>query len=147
MDILPYNSNRDLDLYIAGELQSIKNSKPNIIIPDYIIEGIKQNYQTMINSDALSGFTAVDNQPFGFIVVSREEGIDQSYGLIRNLYIRPENRGARAWKALVQRVETHFKDLGLNRIGLEIYKSNESVCNLARLSGYSMERYYMEKAI
>lgn len=147
MNILPYDSTRDLDLYIEGELASIKNSIPSMKLENYIVEGIKESYKRMVNSEALSGFTALYEEPVGFIVVSKESQMDQPYGLVRNLYVGKKGRGRLVWKALSSHAEEYFRNMGIHKVAMEIYEPNKSAYELALHEGFSVAHYHMEKTI
>ncbi len=148
MKILPYKAARDLDLYIEGELASIKNSMPNMKLEKYILDGIKESYQHMENSETLSGFTALyEQQPVGFIVVSKESQMNQPYGLVRNLYVGKKGKGRLVWKALSNHTEEYFRNIGIYKVAMEIYEPNTSAYGLALHEGFSVTHYYMEKII
>lgn len=147
MEILPYDKSRDLELYVVGEIESITRSKPGIKIENRFLEQIRKNYEMMINNEEIAGFTAVDDEPAGFVVLSREYFMDIPYGFIRNMYVRKESRGKYVWKALEDHSENYFRDQGIQSITMDVYSSNEVAFKMAKYYGYTVERYFLRKDI
>lgn len=91
-----------------------------------------------------------DERPIGFVMFRVER---QNYavavvrGVIENLYVAQEHRGAGIGSALIEHAESALAERGVEVIGVEAMAANEHVHELYRRHGYEPHRVVFEKSI
>ena len=91
-----------------------------------------------------------DETPIGFVMFRVEQqnyAVDVSRGLIENLYVSQEHRGACIGSALIERAESALAERAVEVIGIEAMAANEFVHELYRRHGYEPHRMVFEKSI
>jgi ribosomal protein S18 acetylase RimI-like enzyme len=84
----------------------------------------------------------------GFVMFTVESGEyqqDRTRGLIRNIYVRPEDRGQGIGTALLEAAESHLADRDADTVGLEVMADNEAARRFYRRHGYEPHRVSLEK--
>jgi ribosomal protein S18 acetylase RimI-like enzyme len=86
----------------------------------------------------LVGFCTADLATGGFET-------DAVRGVVRNLYVRPPDRGHGIGEALVATAEAHLADRGADVVSLEVLADNEAARRFYRRQGYTPHRVELEK--
>jgi ribosomal protein S18 acetylase RimI-like enzyme len=89
-----------------------------------------------------------DDTVLGFVMFSVEAGEyqqDQTRGLIRNIYVRPDDRNRGVGTALLEAAETRLVERDADTVGLEVMAENEAARRFYRRRGYEPHRVTLEK--
>lgn len=81
-----------------------------------------------------------------FTIESGEYAQDGTRGVIRNIYVRPEDRSQGVGTALLEAAEDALLDRGADWLSLEVMADNERARRFYRRHGYAPHRVTLEKS-
>ena len=124
---------------------------------DHIREAMLQHAVTdtvLIAREEGAGGTADsdgdDGSPVGFITFGRESEEytqDVARGLVHNIYVRADDRGAGVGTALLSAAERTLTDRGADAVALQAMAPNEAAHRFYRRNGYDAHRVEFEKPL
>ncbi|WP_372480726.1 GNAT family N-acetyltransferase [Halomicrobium sp. HM KBTZ05] len=91
----------------------------------------------------------VDRTVVGFVMFTVETGEyrqDRTRGLIRNIYVRPDDRNEGIGTALLEAAESELADRDADRVTLEAMADNDAARRFYRRHGYEPHRVAFEKS-
>ena len=89
-----------------------------------------------------------EGSTLGFVMFTVESGEyhqDRTRGLIRNIYVRPDDRNRGIGTALLEAAESHLADRDADTVALEVMADNEPARRFYRRHGYEPHRVSLEK--
>jgi ribosomal protein S18 acetylase RimI-like enzyme len=93
---------------------------------------------------------AGDDAVLGFVTASRATGEfveTADRGVVRNLYVRPAERGRGIGTALLAAAEHHLAEQGSSVVSLEVMAANEAARRFYRHHGYEDHRVELQRTI
>lgn len=92
----------------------------------------------------------VDGEVVGFVSFERtdsEMNVDAVRGLVSNLYVVPDYRGAGRGAALLDAAEAELRERGVDVVQLEVMADNTRARSFYSTQGYDEHRYVLEKRV
>ncbi|WP_256300274.1 GNAT family N-acetyltransferase [Haloarchaeobius salinus] len=92
----------------------------------------------------------VEDEVVGFVSFERtgsEVSVDAVRGLVSNLYVAPDYRGAGRGAALLDAAEAELRERGVDVVQLEVMASNIRARSFYSEQGYAEHRYVLEKRV
>ncbi|WP_276257734.1 GNAT family N-acetyltransferase [Haloglomus litoreum] len=86
----------------------------------------------------------------GFVTASRATGDfveTADRGVVRNIYVRPAERGRGIGTALLRAAESHLAEQGVSVVSLEVMAANEAARRFYRRHGYEDHRVELQRTI
>ena len=91
-----------------------------------------------------------DGSPVGFVTFGRESeeyAQDVARGIVHNIYVRADDRGAGVGTALLSAAERTLTDRGADAVTLQAMAPNEAAHRFYRRNGYDAHRVEFEKPL
>ncbi|MFD1645331.1 GNAT family N-acetyltransferase [Haloarchaeobius litoreus] len=92
----------------------------------------------------------VDDDVVGFVSFERTDpdmSVDTERGLVSNLYVAPDYRGAGRGAALLDAAEAELRERGVDVVQLEVMASNTRARSFYSEQGYAEHRSVLEKRV
>jgi ribosomal protein S18 acetylase RimI-like enzyme len=91
-----------------------------------------------------------DDRVVGFVSFEPRQsdlGLDAARGLVENIYVHPDYRGAGRGSALLDAAEAELRDRGVEVVQLEVMAANERARSFYAAHGYDEHRLVLEKRV
>lgn len=91
-----------------------------------------------------------DGDVVGFVTASRATGEfveAEERGVVRNIYVRPAERGRGIGTALLAAAESHLAEQGVSVVSLEVMAENDAARRFYRRHGYDDHRLELRKPV
>lgn len=91
-----------------------------------------------------------DGDPVGFVMFRTRSGqyeVDCVRGLVENLYVAPDHRGAGIGSTLLAAAERRLRERGVEVVSLEAMAQNSAARRFYRRHGYETHRIGFEKSL
>ena len=137
----------DIDLYLEGEVDAFQLTYPGLSVTEEMKKEFKDHVERSISSGTSTGFTAVANNPIGFIILGTQYIYTVPAGYVENIYIKEEERNKGYGRKLLKFAEEYCKNNGLNILQLDVSIHHQAALKLYKSEGYSVANYRMEKNI
>lgn len=148
MDIREFDADRDIDLYVEGDVDSFRESFPGVSVPGSLITEFRDERLRLINDSHVAGFTAQNELgPEGFVVVSSHYFYVVPGAYIETIYVREEFRGSGVVGALLERAEVWAKANGARFLQLDVSQVNQRAIAAYEKNGFSKTRIQMQKPL
>ncbi|MCT9096621.1 N-acetyltransferase [Haloarchaeobius sp. HME9146] len=119
------------------------------ILPDANRDLLSQHFaHHIVDGDVL--VDRVDDRIVGFVMFERTSAdleVDVTRGVIQNLYVVPEYRGAGRGSALLDAAEEQLRERGADVVQLEVMAKNTEAREFYERAGYHDHRVVMEKRV
>ncbi|WP_435318272.1 GNAT family N-acetyltransferase [Haloarchaeobius sp. TZWSO28] len=119
------------------------------ILPDENRDLLSQHFaHHIVDGDVL--VDRVDDRIVGFVMFERTTGdleVDVTRGVIHNLYVVPEYRGAGRGSALLDAAEEELRTRGADVLQLEVMAKNTEAREFYERAGYHDHRLVLEKRV
>lgn len=148
MKIMKFKAERDLDLYLEGDIAAFKESFPGITISHDLESQIRSGIYGIESHEDIDAFTLFENDySVGFVVVSMQWFYCIPQGYIDSIYVRNDYRKKGHGKALLAKAEEWAVLRGAKSIRLDVSISNQQAVVSYEKSGFSSTRVQMERTI
>ncbi len=134
-----FDTAKDFDLLVAGEVEAFTNSYPGSTVPlDLVTSRIRSIERKRVSCTVLD-----EGEPMGYVVFSKRTDGTIVDIYVESLYLAPRARGAgNVEKLLNSIVQTHAH----SRITLDVTASNEPAVASYESLGFKVERLRMTKS-
>ncbi|WP_439026309.1 GNAT family N-acetyltransferase [Haloarchaeobius sp. DT45] len=119
------------------------------ILPDENRDLLSQHFaHHIVDGDVL--VDRVDDRIVGFVMFERRDTdltVDVTRGVVHNIYVAPEYRGAGRGTALLEAAEETLRERGADAIQLEVMARNAEARQFYERAGYHEHRVVLEKRV
>ncbi|WP_267639447.1 GNAT family N-acetyltransferase [Haloarchaeobius amylolyticus] len=142
---------QDLETLADQWVDLAREQRPHgsAILPDENRDRILQHFaHHIVDDDVL--VDRLDDRIVGFVMFGQNTGnleLDTDRGIVHNLYVLPEYRGAGRGTALLGAAEDALTDRGIETIQLEVMAANTEAREFYDRAGYHQHRVVMEKRV
>lgn len=144
MKILPFDLERDFDLYLTGDTEAFSQSFPGLSITPDIRTSIESGINGLPFAEGIAALTLVDEKPIGFVVVSLRWFYTIPQGYIESIFVHPDRRGSGARKLLIDAAKEWSCQQGARSVTLDVSAGNTAAIEAYRSSGFAVTRHQME---
>jgi len=138
----------------ADAVCEFQNETYTLNFPDFHYDGaFSTAFRHDLRRAALDGqhglFVLDENRPIGFIwlVICQNTWTNERYGYVNNLSILGERRGQGLGREMMRQADDFFRSRGVRVARLSVTVANRAACALYADSGYTTERWEMEKKL
>ncbi len=137
----------DLNFYLEGEVAAYQLSYPGLTVNDELKSEMRDHVRRSISSKSSIGFTAVTDQPVGFIILSVQYMHDIETGYLENIYVRDSVRQKGYARKLLNHAEDYCRSCGFRILQLDVTVHHPAAIELYESEGFGVASYRMEKNI
>jgi ribosomal protein S18 acetylase RimI-like enzyme len=138
---------KDISLYLEGEIASFQASYPGISINEQIKSEFKNSLLKNIELKNVACYTLEEIDPVAFVVIGSQHFLNAPVGYIENIYVKPDARRKGYGRVLLKQASTHLKNEGISSLELDVTAFQEEAKSLYESEGFSVIGFRMGKSI
>ncbi|MES2818518.1 MAG: GNAT family N-acetyltransferase [Pseudomonadota bacterium] len=148
MDIVSLDLQRDLELYLEGEVEAFQHSFPGVSLSHVQRAEMKASVVELAGNQDFAAFTALsENRPVGFVVVSMQWFYTSPQGYIDSIYVMAEHRAQGIGGQLLNAAEHWAAQRGARSVRLDVSVVNTTAIGMYESAGFGVTRVQMERPI